>query len=512
LTATEPTEPIPDQRQAPAGPRYGWQLVAVAGAAVTALAGWVIVAGLTVVGWLPAANGEVTDALRLGTRLWLLANGAPAQLGTLRWSLVPLGVSLLIAFLISRCARATVRYAAPEPEERRRVMLGTIGLCTVSYAAVVAAVGLGSGVEIPRGIVGAALIAAVGSTWGTVRGLRVRLIDRLPHWARPVPMAVACAVGVLLLAGVAVLVTGIVLHHERIAALTAGLGAGTVGGIALWAAQAAFVPNVVVWCTSYALGAGFSIGQGSVVAPSDVTLGLLPSIPVLGALPAAGPGPDRALLWLASGVLAGAVAALIVVRRQPAARFDETALVGGLAGLLAGLVFTALAWVTGGDLGDGRLAGAGPRLLELLVMSGTLLGLAGLVCGAVFGLIAQLRRTSAERAAANTSDAEPAAKTEPTKGPERVVERDPEDSDRVEDPAEAGDTEDTIATKGAAGSVDSERRSPEEPVATETTDDPDREDTVAMSDKPAANSEDSDRKPAPDKGATAQSDGRRRTA
>jgi hypothetical protein len=203
---------------------------------------------------------------------------------------------------------------------------------------------------------------------------------------------VAAAVAVLLLAGLAVLGTGVVLHAGRIGQLTAGIGAGTVGGIALWAAQAAFLPNIVIWCSSYALGAGFTVGQGSVVAPTGVSLGILPSVPILGALPGTGAGSELTLVWLAGGVAAGVAAALLVVRRRPAARFDETALVGGLAGVLAALVFTALAWTTGGDLGTGRLAGAGPRLFELLVMAATVLGLSGMICGFVAGVVRWLRR------------------------------------------------------------------------------------------------------------------------
>jgi hypothetical protein len=396
LTATRPREVEPDPL--PAGPRYGWQLLAIGGALATAVASWIIVAGLSVVGWLAAAPGDLTVALRTGTRLWLLAHGTPTKFGSVAWSLAPLGMSLLIAYLLNRVAAAAVRFADPDEEsDALRVALITAGLCTVSYTAVVAAVGLGTGAEIGRGIIGAAIIAAVGAFRGSLRGAGFRISDFLPTWAQPVPVAVAGAIAVLLIAGVAVLTTGILLHTDRIVALAAGLGAGTLGGIALWAGQAAFLPNIVVWCTSYGLGAGFTVGQGSVVAPSEVSLGLLPAIPVLGALPGSGPGPQLALAWLASGVAAGAVAALLVVRRRPAARFDETALVGGLAGVLAALIFTGLAWTTGGDLGDGRLVGAGPRLLELLVMSTTLLGLSGMICGLVLGIIGSIRRSRAGR-------------------------------------------------------------------------------------------------------------------
>ena len=81
------------------------------------------------------------------------------------------------------------------------------------------------------------------------------------------------------------------------------------GGIALLLAQLAVVPNALVWAASYALGSGFALGAGSVVAPAATELGMLPGLPLLGALPAAGPGSPLLLCWLASGALAGGLAA-----------------------------------------------------------------------------------------------------------------------------------------------------------------------------------------------------------
>ena len=133
------------------------------------------------------------------------------------------------------------------------------------------------------------------------------------------------------------------------------------------------------------------MGSGSVVAPAGTELGILPGIPMLGALPAAGPGGVAQLWWLAAGVLAGAIAAWIVVRARPAARFDETSLVGGLAGVLSGALFAGLAWAASGDLGTLRLADLGPRLLPLLVMGVTTMGLAGMITGLLLGIGRRLR-------------------------------------------------------------------------------------------------------------------------
>ena len=197
---------------------------------------------------------------------------------------------------------------------------------------------------------------------------------------------------VMLAAGAAVLVTGLVRHLDRVEALFDALGPGVAGGIALLMVQLAFVPNAFVWSGSYALGAGFSLGTGSVVAPAGTELGILPGIPMLGALPASrsragwrscggwrpasSPGPSPPGSWCGPG---------------PAARFDETSLVGGLAGVLAGALFTGLAWAASGDLGILRLADLGPRLLPLLVMGVTTMGLAGMITGLLLGIGRRLR-------------------------------------------------------------------------------------------------------------------------
>lgn len=393
LTTTTPRHPdAPERRFAePAsGPRLGWVFLAIGGALASAFAGWIIIAGLAVVGWITAGPGNLGQTVRVGTQLWLLGNGATIRLGGLTWSVVPLAVSLLFAYMLSRSARLAARHARrsrPTLGQELRYALLTSAVTTVCYVAVAVGAALSLGVAPGRLAVGAGLIAAVGSLWGSCRALRVRIVDRWPAWLRPVPYAVATATTVLLAAGLAVLITGIWLNADRIGHLAGGLGAGVIGGIGLWAAQIAFLPNAAVWSASYAVGAGFTLGPHTVVSPAEVKLGLLPSIPMLGALPGDGVGDWSDLLWLAAGVLAGAAAAWQVLRRRPKARFDETALVGGLAGLLAGLVFVAIGWVTCGSLGDQRLSQVGPKLYDLLISGGTLLGLSGMFFGLVAGLL-----------------------------------------------------------------------------------------------------------------------------
>lgn len=396
LTATMATDDVgADPQDETLTPKVGWLVMAVTGALIIALSGWVILAGLTVLGWLAGDAATLGSALRVGTQLWLLANGAGAQLGSLNWTLTPLGVSLVFAFMISRFAGLVARqYVAEHPGVTRLRVVGSVTVAmAVAYLLLVAGTGLAVGLPIQaaRGVVGGVLIAGTGAAWGSARTVGFRPTERWPGWIRPIPVAVASAQGVILLAGAAALISSLIVHLHRVVTLTDGLHAGVAGGIAILIGQLVFAPNAVIWSGSYALGAGFTLGNGTVVAPAATTVGLLPPFPVLAAVPADGVGGQLQLCWLAAGVLAGAVAAVQVIRRRPTARFDETALVGGLSGVIAALAFVALGWLSGGDLGDARLAGLGPRLLPLLVLSAATLGLSGMLCGLIVGLIRRLR-------------------------------------------------------------------------------------------------------------------------
>ena len=175
-------------------------------------------------------------------------------------------------------------------------------------------------------------------------------------------------------------------------ALYEALHAGAAGSIALLLLQLAFAPIALIWSASYALGPGFSLGAGSIVAPAATQLGMVPGIPLLGALPSPGPGDLAQLWWLAAGAVAGAVACWVVLGTESAVRFDQASLAGGACGVLAGAVFAGLAWAASGDLGTVRLAAMGPRLAPLLIMASTTMGLSGLITGLALGLIGPSRR------------------------------------------------------------------------------------------------------------------------
>jgi hypothetical protein len=368
-----------------------WPVAAVVGGLATAAVGWILVSGLVVLGWLMGDDAGLPAALELGTRLWLLGGGVPVDVGGLDVSLVPWGLTAVTAALLWRFGAYAARRVTPGSSTGP---LAVALVVTLAYALPVlgTAVFLGEPWRAPGRWAAVVVVLLLAARVGAGRGAGRPVGSTWPAALAGLPRAVAGAVAVLLLAGVAVLVLGLVTGWDRVVDLNDALRAGAAGTALLVVVQACVLPNAVVWSGSYALGAGFSLGNGSVVAPAATSIGVLPGLPLLGALPAEGPGSTLQLWWLVCGAVAGALAAWLVLRDGRTRRIDLTTLLGGLAGVVAGLVFTGLAWTTSGDLGSVRLTGLGPRLLPLLVMSTTTLGLSGVITGAVVGVVRHLRR------------------------------------------------------------------------------------------------------------------------
>ncbi|MGI8456874.1 MAG: cell division protein PerM [Propionibacteriaceae bacterium] len=414
LTATIPidVERPPNVFGSLTGPRHGWVLIALGGSMAGAALGWVLISGLAVVGWLSADPGGFTGALSVGTELWLATNGVGASIAGTAVTLTPLGSTLIWILVLGRFARAAARSALRSPGvvtgDRPGVRTWQLtGLAVLGYVVVLVAgtfaAGLATGAEADLGArllrtpVAGVLIAGPVSFAAAARALGYQPTANWPRWLRALPSAVGIALGVLLATGAAALTAALLLHLNRVESLWRALDAGLVGGIVLLVLQLAYLPNAVVWAAAYTLGSGFGLGTGSLVAPRATDLGLLPSLPMLGALPAEGPGSVWQLAWLAGGIVAGAAAALVVVRRGRIVRPDLGALAGGLAGVGTGLLTVGLAWMTRGSWGAGRLADLGPDLLALLVIAPVTLGLAGTVAGLFAGLVAMVAATRAAR-------------------------------------------------------------------------------------------------------------------
>ena len=140
-------------------------------------------------------------------------------------------------------------------------------------------------------------------------------------------------------------------------------------------------PNAVLLAGSYLLGPGFAVGTGTMVSPSAVVLGPVPAFPLLAALPAEGTPPAWASALVAVPVLAGLVAAVLVVRRFPAYELGTGAVRGLGSGVVGGVCVTLLVALAGGAVGPGRMADLGADLVPTFVAATVAMGLGGLVGG-----------------------------------------------------------------------------------------------------------------------------------
>ncbi len=400
--------PTPHARTFP----WPWYAVAVLGTVAVVAAGWLLLAGATALGWLTSPDTELDASLFLATDILLLAHGVPVMVGGQLVTLIPLGLSIILIVLAQPVAALAARQAAgsmaPADDTGRiwvdgeAVVLRVAGTTAATHGILVAI--LAAALDVPGGVLtgllGGVVLGAVSGLWGASRAVGFDPRRTWPVWLRSVPPAMGYALLVCLVGGLAALAAALIAHRDRISFIHEALEPGIAGTILLVLVQLLYLPNLMLWATSWVLGAGVTLGDDSLLSMSVTDVGFLPAIPVLGAVGEPGLGGGAMFWWLVVGVVAGLVAALVVGLARPRARFDETALVGGLAGVSAGLLATLFCSLAGGGLGENRLTHIGATTDQLIIVAPVLLGLSGLVGGAVLGLLRRPpraeRSTSAE--------------------------------------------------------------------------------------------------------------------
>ena len=364
-----------------------WFVLAPVGALAVAAAGWLLMAGPAALGWLTSPESQLADALGLASRVLLLANGAVTTIGGQSVSIAPLGLTLALILLGVPVAGLAARAAIDETDDLRGLVLRVGGTYAGTYVVFTTLIAF----FVPetsaiRAFLGSVLIGGISGFWGVTRAVGYDPCERWPVRARSFPRGIGVAALICVGTGAALLSVVLILGRERIAAIADGLGGDGTAGILLIVIQLAWLPNLVIWAMAWALGAGVTLGEGTLLDMNGTSLGFLPSIPVLGAVPDPGPVPELAWLWLLGGVLAGVLATLVVTLNRSSERFYETSMTGGIAGILTGVLLFVLAWFASGGLGTQRLAHVGVRLGGLAITAPCILGLAGLVTGLVVGL------------------------------------------------------------------------------------------------------------------------------
>lgn len=350
----------------------------------------------------PHAGFGLPAVLRTAAAIWLVGHHVGfAFRGAGRIGMLPLGLVLLPGLLLWRAGRWVVRVAGI----RRLRHLGHAALAlAVPYAVLAGGLALASKSRLES----SSLLQAVG--WGFLLALAAgglggaralapwrQLIALLPLGARSVVVGVAGCLASLVVAGSLVVAVSLAVHLHEAVTLTDALAPGTVGTLLLLLLQLGYLPNAIVWAIAFTLGPGFAFGSATVVAPTGSALGQLPAFPLLAALP---PGLHAALpsglepVVLALPYLAGVMGGVLIVRFAGRMSLDAAPLRGLACGAVSGVLLGLLALVSGGPLGDGRLAAVGPSPWQVGVVSALQLGVAAAVTAGVVNYLA-LRRDGA---------------------------------------------------------------------------------------------------------------------
>ena len=87
--------------------------------------------------------------------------------------------------------------------------------------------------------------------------------------------------------GFAAICTGfsLMINIGTVHKLTTVLQPGFIGGILLFVLTLLYLPNFLISAAAYLVGAGFAIGRDTLISPLHFSLGKIPVLPILGALP-----------------------------------------------------------------------------------------------------------------------------------------------------------------------------------------------------------------------------------
>jgi Family of unknown function (DUF6350) len=377
-------------------PPPSWLVGLVAGAAMAA-AGVLTAMGLAVVGWLGGDGAAMTDALRIGADGWLLAHGSGLRTGSGTIQVIPLGVTLAVAWLAYRGGRWAARVAEVSRSADAAGIAATYA-CAYTIGVLVVCL-IASDPSAEPSVVRAVLISAA-LTLGAAGLGAIGQVDDLDSLVERIPdevcaTGVGATIGALTLVGCATLAlfVSLLINLGELQELLVALDPGLVGGLVLAIVCLAILPNVALLSVAVLLGPGISIGTGTSVTLSEVTVGPLPAVPWFAAVPSSGSQPAALSALAALPLICGVVAGVVAVRRYPVYGYDRAALRGILAGIVGGLVVAGLVAVSGGAIGPGRMADVGPDGLACLAVAVTALGVGGLVGGVAVRTLTGRRAT-----------------------------------------------------------------------------------------------------------------------
>lgn len=344
---------------------------------------------------LAARGSDDLSLLALGrasVRTWLVSIGSGLDAGSVSIGLVPIGATLFCVALVALIAA----WVAVDPIEELIAFVATTAGAYGAIAAIASAATNTDDVStsVVRAAFGGFVVGGLGAGFGPARrhGHGERLWFTSSDEVRIATRAAIPAVLMVIAAACTIVIVLLVRHLSRAGDLWALLDPGTGGGVALAAGCVLAVPTLVLWTVSALIGPGFVLGTDTSVDLTGSHLGQVPGFPVLAALPAPGEFPGwvfvLALVPLSAGLLAG-------WRVDPGIRkgLGRRVALGAGAGAVAGLVLGVLTGGSGGAIGPGRMAEAGPPMFTPLLVAAPVMAAGGAI-GAVLKHYRGRRATS----------------------------------------------------------------------------------------------------------------------
>ncbi len=224
----------------------------------------------------------------------------------------------------------------------------------------------------------AAALAAVSVVTGFALALRIPVAERDPYDPSatafinviPRPMSAAlrsvAATVLVMSAGAALALTvQLILRRGAMTTLFRGLDADWFGGAILTLGQLAFLPTLIVWTVVVMCGGTVAVGVGTGISLSAASVGLMPALPVLGALPEPGDMSPWLRLLMLVPVAAVTVGAVLLARATIAmdSRDRLMAWIAFPVTLYVGIL--VLAGLASGAIGNAQLSEVGPVVSSL---------------------------------------------------------------------------------------------------------------------------------------------------
>jgi hypothetical protein len=351
---------------------------------------------------------------RISADLWMIGHGAdfyvtmdaaiakvsglPTATDPFVITIAALGFALLTVLLGVRAGRRIA-------ETKHRLLGEGVALVTFALLSLVIAVSAAHSlarVSLSQGAALPTLVFALGLVLARIRHEEDAEVDPLRDWIRGWRGPIRAALGTALRGGAAaaasviaaatvILAILLFANYAQIITLYEDLHSGALGGLALTIAQIMVLPNLVIWAASWITGPGFALGTGSSISPLATTVGPVPSIPVLGALPHGSPAIGFAVLVIpvAAGFIAAALLrSRFVDRLEMSNRLPWMLATAVGMGIVGGVILGFLAWISAGAIGPGRLQSVGPDPWSVGIWAAIEFGVA-----AVVGMLAGRRRS-----------------------------------------------------------------------------------------------------------------------